>query len=170
MKFRSLDHGDVYVYRGDIYKCYKDCSLVFDSQNPIEIKNEFDAENFMHGFVGAKDSSVLGIFDNNEEFLYGIIIFDNIRFANKSCAQVHIVTDKAIWGKKIKDIYHEILRGSIFDILYCEIPSIAVHPIAMCKRLGFKKTGYIPDVLPYKNSKGEERMYDLQIYTYRRNK
>ena len=113
---------------------------------------------------------MLGILDDKEEFLFGIVIFDNIRFANKSCAQVHIVTDRAIWGRKIKDIYTEILKGSIFDTLYCEIPSIAVHPIAMCKRLGFKKTGYIPDALPYKNAQGEEKMYDLQIYTYRRNK
>lgn len=168
MKCRTLNHGDIYTYRSDIYKCYQDCNLIFDTQNCINIKNEFGAEEFLHGFVEAKDSQVLGIFDDNEEFLFGLIIYDNIRFANKSCAQVHIVTDKAIWGKRIKDIYTEILHGSVFDTLYCEIPSIAVHPIAMCKRLGFKKTGYIPDALPYVNSKGEERMYDLQIYTYRK--
>lgn len=168
MKFRTLDHGDVYMYRNDIFKCYKDCSLIFDSQNPITIKSVEDSSNFIRGFIEGKDSSVLGIFNDSEEFLYGIVIFDNIRFANKSCAQVHIVTDKAIWGRKIKDIYKAILASSIFDTLYCEIPSIAVHPIAMCRRLGFKKTGYIPDVLPYVNANGEEKMYDLQIYTYRR--
>lgn len=170
MKYRTLDHGDLFVYRSDIFKCYQDCNLIFDSQNVIDIKDEHDSENLLHGFVEAKDSLVLGILDDKEEFLFGIVIFDNIRFANKSCAQVHIVTDRAIWGRKIKDIYTEILKGSIFDTLYCEIPSIAVHPIAMCKRLGFKKTGYIPDALPYKNVQGEEKMYDLQIYTYRRNK
>ena len=170
MKYRTLYHGDLFVYRSDIFKCYHDCNLIFDSQNVIDIKDEHDSENLLHGFVEAKDSLVLGILDDKEEFLFGIIIFDNIRFANKSCAQVHIVTDRAIWGRKIKDIYTEILKVSIFDTLYCEIPSIAVHPIAMCKRLGFKKTGYIPDALPYKNAQGEEKMYDLQIYTYRRNK
>ena len=170
MKYRTLDHGDLFVYRNDIFKCYQDCNLIFDSQNVINIRDEHDSENLLHGFVEAKDSLVLGILDDKEEFLFGIVIFDNIRFANKSCAQVHIVTDRAIWGRKIKDIYTEILNGSIFDTLYCEIPSIAVHPIAMCKRLGFKKTGYIPDALPYKNVQGEEKMYDLQIYTYRRNK
>lgn len=170
MKYRTLYHGDLFVYRSDIFKCYQDCNLIFDSQNVIDIKDEHDSENLLHGFVEAKDSLVLGILDDKEEFLFGIVIFDNIRFANKSCAQVHIVTDKAIWGRKIKDIYTEILKVSIFDTLYCEIPSIAVHPIAMCKRLGFKKTGYIPDALPYRNAQGEEKMYDLQIYTYRRNK
>lgn len=168
MKFRTLNHGDVYLYRNDIYKCYKDCNLIFDSQNIIDIKDAQDAENFIHNFVDAKDSTVMGILSDSEEFLYGIVIFDNIRFANKSCAQIHIVTDKAIWGRKIKDIYTELLNGCIFDTLYCEIPSIAVHPIAMCRRLGFKKTGYIPEALPYVNSNGEEKMYDLQIYTYRK--
>lgn len=170
MKYKVLDHGDVYTYRNDIFKCYQDCKLIFDSQNIIDFKCAEDSENFIHGYVEAKDSIVIGITDNNEEFLYGIVLFDNIRLCNKSCAQVHIVTDKAIWGKKIKDIYKEMLETSIFDTLYCEIPKIAVNAIAMCKRLGFKKTGYIPDALPYINSEGIEQMYDLQIYTWRRNK
>lgn len=168
MIFRTLGHDDVYNYREDIFKCYNDCKLILDSQNPIELKNEFQCEDFIHGFVEAKDSDVWGILDDNEEYLYGLIIFDNIRFCNKSCAQVHIVNDKAIWGHKIRDIYKEIINSTIFDTLYCEIPSIAVYPIAMCKRLGFKKTGYIPDALPYVNSNGEEKMYDIQIYTWRR--
>ena len=170
MKFRTLNHGDIYTYRNDIFKCYNDCKLILDSQSIININCPQDAEDFIHGFAEAKDSDVWGIFDDNEEYLYGLIIFDNIRFCNKSCAQVHIVNDKAIWGHKIRDIYKDIINSTIFDTLYCEIPSIAVHPIAMCKRLGFKKTGYIPDALPYANSKGEEKMYDLQIYTWRRDK
>lgn len=170
MKFRAINHEDVYLYRDDIFKCYKDCALIFDSQNILDFKCADDAAGFLHGFVESRDSSVVGILDDREEFLYGLVIFDNMRFANKSCAQVHIVNDRAIWGKRIRDIYREILHSSIFDTLYCEIPSIAVHPIAMCKRMGFKKTGYIPDALPYVNSKGEEQMYDIQIYSYRRDK
>ena len=168
MKFRTLNHGDIYTYRNDIFKCYNDCKLILDSQSIININCPQDAEDFIHGFVEAKDSDVWGIFDDKEEFLYGLIIFDNIRFANKSCAQVHIVNDRAIWGHKIRDIYKEIINSQIFDTLYCEIPSIAVNAIAMCRRMGFKKTGYIPDVLPYVNSKGEEKMYDIQIYSWRR--
>lgn len=169
MKFRTIDIQDSFEYSQDIYKIYKDCPLIFDSQNPVNIDTIRDCTSFIRGFIIAKDSDVWGIFDDNEEYLYGLIIFDNIRFCNKSCAQVHIVNDKAIWGHKIRDIYREIINSTIFDTLYCEIPSIAVHPIAMCKRLGFKKTGYIPDALPYINSNGEEKMYDLQIYTWRRN-
>lgn len=169
MKIRTLTLKDINLYRDDIFKCYKDCHLVFDAQNIIDIKDSKDVQLFLAGFVSASDSMVKGIFDDKEEFLYGIVIYDNMRFSNKSCAQVHIVTDKAIWGRKIKNIYLEILDSNIFDTLYCEIPSIAVHPIAMCKRLGFKKTGYIPEALPYINAEGKEQMYDIQIYTYRRN-
>lgn len=169
MIFRTLNHGDIYTYRNDIFKCYNDCKLILDSQSVININCPQDAEDFIHGFAEAKDSDVWGIFNDDEEYLYGLIIFDNIRFCNKSCAQVHIVNDKAIWGHKIRDIYKEIINSTIFDTLYCEIPSIAVNAIAMCKRLGFKKTGYIPDALPYTNAKGEEKMYDIQIYSWRRN-
>ena len=105
------------------------------------------------------------IFDDEEEFLYGLVIFDNIRMANKASAQVHIVNDKSIFGKKVRDIYKHIIETCGFDILYAEIPSIAVHAIGMCKRLGFKKTGYIPEALPYVNSKGIEQMYDIQIWS-----
>ena len=167
MKYRQLTLDDCNKYSQDIIKCYEDCHLIFDSQNPI--KTNISKPYFVGGFVIADDSLVLGIFDDKEQFLYGVVIFDNIRFANKSCAEVHIVTSKEIWGRKIRDIYTQILQGCIFDTLYCQVPSIAVNVIAICKRLGFKKTGYIPDALPYVNSKGEEKMYDLQIYSYRSN-
>jgi RimJ/RimL family protein N-acetyltransferase len=166
MKFRKIDFEDVKNYRDDIEKIYKDCNLIFDSQNTIP--HRMPIWVYVANFADSQDSYVLGIFSDDEEFLYGLVIFDNIRMANKSCAEVHIVTDKAIWGRCIRDLYVKILKGCIFDTLYCQVPSIAVHVIAICKRLGFKKTGYIPEALPYVNSKGEERMYDLQIYTYRR--
>lgn len=167
MKYRQLTLDDCNKFSGDIIKCYSDCHLIFDSQNPV--KEGMFKPYFVGSFVDADDALALGIFDDNEEFLYGLVIFDNIRFAQeKSCAEVHIVTDKAIWGRKIRDIYNKIIQGCIFSTLYCQIPTIAVSAIAICKRLGFKKTGYIPEALPYVNSKGEEKMYDLQIYTYRR--
>ena len=79
--------------------------------------------------------------------------------------ELHIVNDKSIFGRKVRGLYEEILATCMFDTLYAEIPSIAVHAIALCKRLGFKKTGYIPNVLPYVNSKGVEQMYDIQIWS-----
>lgn len=167
MKYRPLEYEDIKKFRDDIIKCYNDCHLIFDSQNTIPKRMPMWV--FVDNFVDSSDSMVIGILDDNEEFLYGLVIFDNIRFAeDKSCAEVHIVTDKAIWGRKLKDIYNKIIQGCIFSTLYCQVPTIAVSVIAICKRLGFKKTGYIPDALPYVNSKGEEKMYDLQIYTYRR--
>lgn len=164
MKYRKLNIEDIYRYGNDIIKCYESNSLVLDSQNPLKVDLEFVADYAM-----APDSMVMGIFDESEKFLYGIIIFDSIRFANNgSCAEVHIVNDKAIWGHRIRDIYSEILENTLFTTLYCMIPQIAVAPIALCKRLGFKKTGYIPNALPYINSKGEERMYDINIMTWTR--
>jgi hypothetical protein len=167
MKYRPLEYEDIKKFRDDIIKCYNDCHLIFDSQNTIPKRMPMWV--FVDNFVDSSDSMVIGILDDNEEFLYGLVIFDNIRFAqDKSCAEVHIVTDKAIWGRKIRDIYNKIIQGCIFSTLYCQIPTIAVSAIAICKRLGFKKTGYIPEALPYVNSRGEEKMYDLQIYTYKR--
>jgi hypothetical protein len=164
MKTKIMTKDLVIDFRRDILSCYQTNRLVFDSQNPYEITDTNEAVEFVMSFLDAKDSFVTGIFDDNEQFLYGIVIYDNVRWCNKSIAQIHIVNDKSIFGKKVKGLYEEMIELTPFDTLYAEIPSIAVHAIAMCKRLGFKKTGYIPNALPYVNSQGEERMYDLQIW------
>lgn len=164
MKYRLLTLSDTNAYANDAYQCYLDNRFVLDMQSPILLNSPQLVVEFVSGFIQAPDSYVLGIFDDNENYLFGLIIFDNIRISNSSCAQVHIVTNKSIWGKTIKNIYEEVLRTLPIDILYCEIPQIAVNAIAMCKRLGFKKTGYIPKALPYVNSKGEEKMYDINIF------
>lgn len=164
MRHRKLTIEDLYRYGQDALKCYESNSLVLDSQSPLKIDLKFLAD-----YTVADDSMVVGLFDDSEKYLYGLIIFDNIRFAGEdSCAEVHIVNDRAIWGRKVRDTYNDVLNHCIFTTLYCMIPSIAVAPIALCKRLGFKKTGYIPKALPYINSKGAERMYDLQIMTWTR--
>lgn len=170
MKYRPLLKDDCVKYSADLIKCYKDNSLVFDSQNVLKFKNEWQVADFVYGFVDADDAMVLGIFDDRELNLYGIVIFDNIRtIPNDSVAQVHIVTSREIWGRRIKDIYSDILKHTLFTRLYCEIPQIAHNAIAMCKRLGFKKTGFIPKVLPYINSHGKEKMYDLNIFVWSKN-
>lgn len=168
MKYRTLTREDVWHYMDDIYSCYKTNHLVFDNQCPFDFMYPRDSAEFIQDYVEARDSCVVGIFDNNENFLLGLIILDNIRMANRSIAQLHIVNDKSIFGKKARDIYKQFLDNNVIDTFYAEIPTIAVHAIGICKRLGFKKTGYIPDALPYTNNKGEERMYDLQIWTYRK--
>lgn len=168
MKHRKLYDIDCERYKDDIFSCYKTNHLIFDSQNIIHIDSPEIAAKFIESYITADDSCVIGIFDDKEQYLYGLIILDNIRFANKSSAQVHIVNDKSIFGKKVRNIYEEIINELYIDTIYAEIPLIAVHPIRICKSLGFKKTGYIPEVLPYINSKGEERMYDIQILTWRK--
>ena len=168
MKYRKLYDIDCERYKEDIFSCYQTNHLVFDSQNIIHIDSPEIAKNFIEAYATADDSCVLGIFDDNEQFLYGLVILDKLRFANKSSAQVHIVNDKSIFGKRLRDLYTDMINNLGLDTVYAEIPSIAVHPIKICKHLGFKKTGYIPEVIPYVNSKGEEKMYDIQVLTWRK--
>lgn len=171
MIYRQLTVEDLDKYSSDIFSCYKSNTLVFDCQNPIAIAREDQATEFLYGFIAAPDSMAMGIFDDNEDFLYGLIIFDNIRFGEDakgnpvSCAQLHIVNDKSIFGKVLRDLHNQILDSVVFTTLYCEIPENAVHAIAICKRLGFKKTGYIPHALPYRNSLGKEIMHDIQVWS-----
>lgn len=167
MKYRPLTSSDLTTYRTDLFKCYQDNALIFDNQSPLKFTNEWQVVDYVYNYSEADDSMVIGILDDSEHYLYGIIIFDNIRtLRNNSIAQVHIVTSKTIWGKRIRDIYKDILKTTMFTRLYCEIPQIAHNAIAMCKRLGFKKTGFIPQALPYVNSNGEEKMYDLNIFVW----
>ena len=165
MKYRQIKEQDLFKFAQDIKSCYNSCHLVFDDQNPLKDLNTEGLLNFLKGYIEAEDSTVVGILDDEEKYLYGIIIFDNIRMGVKNSAEVHIVNDRSIWGHRIKDIYKQVIHCSIFDILYAEIPAIAVGAIGMCRRLGFKKTGYIPSIAPYTNSKGEEKMYDVQIWS-----
>ena len=172
MKYRLINKDDCIKYRSDIFQAYQSCRLTFDYRNPYAPKTEEEALDFLIGYAeDSKDSIVYGLFDDKEDYLYGIVILDNIRITKDgSCAQVHIVNDKSIFGKRVRDVYNDLIIACGFNILYAEIPANAVHAIAMCKRMGFKKTGYIPKALPYKNINGEERMYDLQIFVKENNK
>lgn len=167
MKYRLLNNSDCEKYKNDILHCYQTNHLIFDSQNILKIDNPEVAKNFVLKYIEAEDSCVQGILDDKEEFLYGLVIYDIIRCTDKyTSTQVHIVNDKAIFGKVIRKLYKEIIEVSPFTTIYAEIPSIAVHAIRLCKDMGFKKTGYVPNVIPYINSKGEEKMYDLIILSY----
>lgn len=167
MKYRLITAGDCYKYRNDIFQAYESCHLIFDSQNPYKPETIEECCNYIAEYATSNDSIVYGVFDDNEDYLYGIVIFDNIRATKEnSCAEVHIVNDKSIFGRKIRGVYEDLIIACGIDNLYVQVPSIAVHSIALCKRLGFKKTGYIPKALPYVNSVGEEKMYDIQIFSY----
>lgn len=169
MKQRILSTKDLFNHIQEILKCYECNKLVFDMDTPLHLNDEEKLLNFLIPFAQGEDSYILGILDDNEKYLYGIVIFDNIRTDGETTtAQVHIVADKIIWGKTVKDVYQEILDCGLIDNIYCEIPQIAVRAISMCKRLGFKKTGYIPKALPYTNAKGEKKLYDINIFVYER--
>lgn len=170
MKYRPIEQKDLELYIDDIISCYKDNPMVFDLQCPYSMSTYQGVKTFLGSFIDSKDSIVLGIFDKREEYLYGVVIFDNIRMAQISTAEVHIATSKAIWGKMVLDIYKEILEYSLFSNLYCMIPQNCVLAIGMAKRMGFKKTGYIPKALPYKNKKGEVYLYDIQIFSMEKNR
>lgn len=170
MKFRKLNEADLVRYAEDALECYKTNHLILDIQSPLSFETEEDIIWFLKPYIISKDSQLIGIFDNDENTLYGVVIFDNIRIGEngKSCAQVHIATHKYVFGKVIRQLYRDMINAFLFTNIYAEIPSIAVHAIKVCKDLGFKKTGYIPEALPYLNSKGECKMYDIQIWSLRR--
>ena len=168
MHDRVLDIDDLYKYCNDALVCYQDNRLIFDSQNPILIDDFDSMYGFLHSYITSPDSMVVGIFDDHEDFLYGLVIFDNMRCVDKFVAEVHIAISKEVWGKPIKEVFDRMLKNVLFDVIYCTIPQIAVRAIGMVKRMGFKKTGYIPCALPYINAKGEEKLYDLNIFTYRK--
>lgn len=168
MHYRSLKRSDAFKYCEDLLKCYQDNRLIMDCQNPISIDTERRATEFILGYIEGKDSIVVGIFDDRETYLYGIVIFDNIRNVDKFVSEVHIAITRELWGRKVKSILDDMLDKCLFDVIYCTIPQIAVNAIAMVRRMKFKKTGYIPCALPYINSKGEEKLYDLNIFCYRK--
>ena len=168
MKYRPLKRDDIFEYSKDLLKCYNDNKLILDCQNPISITYERDVMEFLLPYVEGVDSYIVGIFDDYEKFLYGIIIYDNIRCVDVMTAEIHIAIAKEIWGKIIKGLFDEMIKNCLPDILYCQIPQIAVRAISMVKRMGFKKTGYIPKALPYKNAEGVTKLYDLNIFVYQK--
>lgn len=167
MKFRSLTINDLVLYRDDIKICYKDNPQVFDMQSTIDPKNFQDTEDTLVYFVQSDDCCIDGIFDDEEDYLFGIIVYEDIRLTdNGNASQVHICVSKDIWGKDFLPIFKRALDESIFDVTYAIIPSCCRGAITLCKKLGFKKTGYIPKVIPYKTLKGETKMFDKFIYCY----
>lgn len=164
MKFRLLNLIELNKHKDEVYSCYKANKFIFDDQSPIRLNNAEECRNFIYKFISCYDSMVFGIYDDNSDYLYGVVIFDNIRALDVSCAEVHIAVDKPVWGRITRTVFEEMIKSVPIDIMYCQIPLIAVNAIALVKRLGFKKTGYIPKALPYTNSKGEKKLYDLNIF------
>ena len=166
MFYKKLDTRDIIRYDEALFKAFNDNHLILDEQNELKFEYKEEFGRFLNKYVEAKDSLAIGIFDNNK--CQGYVIFDNMRMTEEtSCAQVHIAISKDLRGKKALKVCKDIRDNSGIDTFYCEIPSIAAHAINLCKRLGFKKTGYIPNNLPYTNVLGETKMYDTYIMVYR---
>lgn len=163
MKYRVINQNDLEKYGDDIFDAYSSNHLIFDTQNIFADGSKDVYINYLEGYVHGIDSYVLGFFDNNEEYLYGVAIVDNIRTVDITTAEVHIAVNKKMWGSSLLHILEEAVKYVPVDIFYCQIPQIAVRALGLVKRLGFKKTGYIPKALPYKNIKGEEKLYDINI-------
>lgn len=172
MDIRILTIEDIDQYKDMIYDCYEDNGLIFDDQNPLLLMTASGVAEFIKSFVYGEDSLVFGIMD--DDLLQGLIILDHIRYGLKSaktkeqtsCAEVHICMSRAIWGKPVLGICHEFQKISPVDILYCNIPENAVGALTLCKRVGFKKTGYIPYNLPYENINGDTILRDSFIMTW----
>lgn len=168
MIYDILNSDDIKTYQDDIYSCYNSNKFIFDSQNYLIDSDLEGLTEFLEGFTTSPDSMAVGLFDNNKNFLYGIVIFDSIRFGihNFATAEVHIAVDRKAFGKLTFELLKQLRDECNFTTLFCHIPDIANRAIGLCKRLGFKKTGYIPNCLPYINLRGEEKLHDVQIWTY----
>lgn len=164
MQTKILKLEDIRKYKEDIKSCYKCNPLIFDEDNYLR---SVDAELLLLNYLNSDDSYIVGIISDDEKYLYGVVIYDNVRSNGETTtAQVHIAIDKAIWGKTTYEAFTDMLKFGLNDVVYCEVPENAVKVNMMCKRLGFKKTGYIPKALPYTNSKGEKVMHDIFIWTW----
>lgn len=169
MNVRALTLYDVQRFEDDIIQCYLDNLQIQDSQCPVNFTNRDEVIDYLFGYIEDSKSFVTGIFDKDEEYLFGLVIYDGVRMTDDgNSAELHLVTCKDMWGKDFLDVYKDMLSGTIFDTLYCLIPSYCRPVIGLIKKLGFKKTGYVPKVLPYKNLKGQEKMYDVLIYSWRK--
>ena len=172
MLYRPItDKDELYTYQEDIEQCYKDNPQIADYQSVVDFQNTSEAMSLLESYIDCDESAILGIYDDNETYLFGFIIFDGIRLTDDgNAAQVHICISRDIWGKEFQYLYEKIMDDSIFDTLYAMIPSRCRGAITLCKKLGFKKTGYIPKAIPYTTLKGEVKMFDELIYTYYKEK
>lgn len=164
MKIRTLTLDDLVIYRNDIYQCYQDNPQIIDFQSPL-YQNFEGIEDMLVSYVQSVQCYIDGIFDNDENYLYGFVIYESIRLTDDgNTAQLHIAISKDMWGKDFYPIYKRMIEDNIFNVLYAIIPACCRGAIGLCKRMGFKKTGYIPKTTPYKTLKGETKMFDEFIY------
>lgn len=165
MIFELLTDKECELYNQDIFLCFKDNPLFFDIFNPNTIKNKEDAKYFVKSFIDSDECLVFGVFDDNKKILYGLVILDEVRMGLRNSAKCHILLTKELWGRQAFDICEKIIQKTIIDVFYCEIPAYAYKAIGLVKKLGFKKTGYIPKIIPYVTINKSNVMHDILIYT-----
>lgn len=167
MQTRYLIGIDLIQYRSDILQCVKDNPQICDYESFLNINDDEAILSEISSYIQSYDSCIEGIFDDDYDFLYGFVIYDKIRLTDDgNSAEIHICSCKHIWGKDFYKIYKNILKYSMFDVLYANMPACCRGAITLCKKLGFKKTGYVPKTIPYTTTKGEVKMFDELIYTY----
>lgn len=127
MKTRALTLLDLQTYMIDIYQCYKDNPQIIDAQSPYSIATPQQVQELLIPYIEVNDSMIKGIFDDKEQYLFGIVMFDVMRITpDGSSCEIHIATAKPIWGKMLIDTYKQMLDELIFDNLYCSIPANCV--------------------------------------------
>lgn len=171
MHTRFLTREDIRKYEDDLAMCYSDNLQIMDDECEVDFTNRDELLDYLFGLMDNNYSAIQGIFDDEEDFLFGVIIYDSIRLTDDgNSAQLHLATCKEMWGKDYLYIYQEELKKTFFDVLYCMVPAFCRPVIGLLKKLDFEKTGYVPKALPYTNSKGITKMHDELIYVYQRRK
>lgn len=169
LKVKPLTIKDCIKYYDDMYECYSDNHLIFDCQNPVKITDPDVCYEFIKSYIGSEDATVVGITTEDELFLLGLVIFDGLRgYKDEWSSEVHIAVSRYLYGKENYWIYGEILKRSGLTTVYGLIPSYAIPVLSLCKKLDFKKTGYIPKSAPFKSKDKTIEMKDIYVMTWRR--
>lgn len=162
------DYNELDYFKEDVLSCYLSTDFTHDTQCTYKPKNTNDVLFLHRGHLNPEQHCLIGIFArdyNEEEHLCGLVIFNNIRaIKDRTVADLHMVSDRIIWGMPLFKILCKMMKETIFNQLNIIIPSCGGALIRLIKRLGFKKTGYIPECCTYRNIKGQEIFYDKYLY------
>ena len=153
----------------EVYRLHKEqASKIFDLSSTVSTDKE------IMEYVKDKieyDVVLLAIDTTNNKYA-GVIILDEVKILDGTIinAGVHIIVNKAYWGKQSRDIINNcfsFLKNNMKPILRFEaaVPSNNYGVIKLLKDVGFKIEGTLKNKLVFKNKMCEPTKYNQLIYS-----